>query len=207
MTDPKNAGTYQPGWFKTDGGNTLVKKQGALFKTQDGIGAVPAGDTKTTVTELVGTMHHTKLVLAAQVEATVDHTTSNAQGSLELYDFPAGEILILGAECNLTITASGTPGLATNAAVVASIGTVAAASPAATLTDTAANILASIAATLTAYVGTVVGRTSGPATFDGITSALKAFLNLACPDAGSAGNDTVTVSGTINIIWINLGNN
>ena len=35
--------------------------------------------------------------------------------------------------------------------------------------------------------------------------AKDAYLNVAVPDAGSTGNDTLTVSGTITLVWSNLG--
>jgi hypothetical protein len=41
--------------------------------------------------------------------------------------------------------------------------------------------------------------------FDGTATAKDAWLNIAVPDAGSTANDTFTVSGTITLVWSNLG--
>jgi hypothetical protein len=74
------------------------------------------------------------------------------------------------------------------------------------LTSTEADMIASTTGTLTAGAGTLAKHGSINTTaFDGHSSALDAYLNLAVPDAGSSGDDAVTVNGTITLLWANLG--
>lgn len=135
-----------------------------------------------------------------------DATTAGSHGSLKLYDFPACNLLFLGGTCDLTITA-GTGGITDTAAVVGSIGTTAVATDDATLTTTEADLIPSTASTLTGGVGATKGKTltAGVVVFDGTATAKDAYLNFAVPDAGSTANDTLTVSGTITLVWSNLG--
>ena len=157
------------------------------------------------VDESVGTIR-TTLKLSNQAVTMTDATTAGCHGSIKLYDFPACNLLFLGATCDLTVTA-GAGGIADTAAVVAAIGTAAVSTADATLTTTEADLIPSTAATLTAGAGAAKGKTltTGVVVFDGTTTAKDAYLNFAVPDAGSTGNDTLIVSGTITLVWSNLG--
>ena len=90
------------------------------------------------------------LKLENHVVPTTDATTNGAYGSVKLYTFPAKNITFLSGSASLTLAKQGA-GLADAAAIVYSLGTVAAAADA-TLTGTEANFIASTAATLTAGV-------------------------------------------------------
>ena len=153
------------------------------------------------VNETVGTIR-TTLQLSGTVVTMTDATTAGCHGSIKLYDFPACNLLFLGATCDLTVTA-GTGGIADTAAVVAAIGTAAVSTADATLTTTEADLIPSTAATLTAGAGAAKGKTltAGVVVFDGTTTAKDAYLNFAVPDAGSTGIDTLIVSGTITLVW------
>lgn len=157
------------------------------------------------VDESVGTIR-TTLKLSNQVITMTDAAAAGCHGSVKLYDFPACNLLFLGATCDLTVTA-GAGGIADTAAVVAAIGTAAVSTADATLTTTEADLIPSTAATLTAGAGAAKGKTltAGVVVFDGTTTAKDAYLNFAVPDAGSTGNDTLIVSGTITLVWSNLG--
>lgn len=135
-----------------------------------------------------------------------DNTTNGAQGNLKIVDLPEGNITILGATTNLTIARVGTNIIAT-AAVVASVGTVAAANTDATLTSTEANIVPSITATLTAGAGVAKGESTAVLVADGTTTRVPVYLNFAMPDASSAGNDALTVNGTITLVYAVSGDN
>lgn len=173
--------------------------------TTSGVGA-PNG-TGVTATEYgTGAVHKTVLTLT-NVSITVTDTggANGGQGSLKVYDFPEGVIQFLGASYNLT-TLAGAGGIGDTAALVGSLGSVAAGAGDATLTSTEADMIASTTGTLTAGAGTLAKHGSLVATaFDGHTTALDAILNLAVPDAGISSNDTVTVNGTITMVWANLG--
>ena len=157
------------------------------------------------VDESVGTIR-TVLTLTKQVITMTDAGAAGCHGSVKLYDFPACNLLFLGATCDLTVTA-GTGGITDTAAVVAAIGTATVSTADATLTTTEADLLPSTAATLTAGAGAAKGKTltAGVVVFDGTTTAKDAYLNFAVPDAGSTASDTLTVSGTITLVWSNLG--
>ncbi len=157
------------------------------------------------VNETVGTIR-TTLQLSGAVVTMTDAAAAGCHGSVKLYDFPACNLLFLGATCDLTVTA-GAGGIADTAAVVAAIGTAAVSTADATLTTTEADMIPSTDATLTAGAGAAKGKTltAGVVVFDGTTTAKDAYLNFAVPDAGSTGNDTLIVSGTITLVWSNLG--
>ena len=159
-----------------------------------------------TVDETASGAVRTVLTLNNVAISMVDAAAAGCHGSLKLYDFPACNWLYLGATCDLTLTA-GAGGITDTAAVVASIGTATVGVDNATLTDTEADLIASTAATLTDGAGTAKGKslTAGIAVFDGTSTPKDAWLNLAVPDAGSTADDTLTISGTVTIVWGNLG--
>lgn len=138
--------------------------------------------------------------------AMTDAGAAGCHGSHKLLTFPEGNIVFLGATCNLTVTA-GTGGIADGAAVVAGVGTSAVATDNATLTLTEQDLVPSTAATLTSGAGSAKGKsvTAGIAVFDGTTTAKGAWLNFAVPDADSTASDTLTVRGTVTLVWANLG--
>jgi len=169
-------------------------------------GAVGSAGANITATEFGGGGgHKTVLTFTNYVLATVDHTTNGAQGSAVIYTFPEGVIQLLGASYNLTIARVGT-NIGATAAVVGSIGSAAAAITDATLTSTEADMIASTSGTLTAGAGSLKSSGSLVATaFDGHTTPITANLNVAIPDAGSAGDDSLTISGTVTLCWADLG--
>lgn len=143
------------------------------------------------------------LTFTNAVVPITDAGASGAGGGLKIYSFPRGNIKVDNFTTNLTIARVGT-NLTTTAAVVASLGTVAAAADA-TLTSTEADIVASTSATLTAGAGSFKARATASVYLDGTTTAKDVYLNFAVPDAGSAGNDSITVNGTITLQWNNGG--
>lgn len=172
--------------------------------TASGVGAA-AGTGVTAVETGTGAVHKTVLTLAALSIAVTDNGSAGGQGSQKIYDFPEGVIQLLGASYNLTVTAVST-GIAAGAALVGSLGSVAAGAGNATLTSTEADMIASTAGTLTASAGVLQKFGSlVAAAFDGHTTALDAILNVAIPDADISATDAVLISGTITLIWSNLG--
>ena len=148
----------------------------------------------------------TVITLSGLSVTMTDAGAAGCHGSVKLYDFPACNLLFLGGTCSLTLTA-GAGGISDTAAAVLSVGTATVGVDNATLTLTEADLIPSAAATLTAGVGTGAGKTvtAGVVVFDGTSTAKDAWLNIAVPDAGSTANDTFTVSGTITLVWSNLG--
>jgi len=181
-----------------NGGGTRT----STAKTTVGVGA--KNGTTVSAVENVGLIHQTVLTLTALSVTMVDATTAGNQGGVKIYDFPEGNILILGGTADLT-TLAGAGGITDTAALVGSVGSVVAATDNATLTSTEANIVPSMSGTLTGGAGTLKGVNTATAFLDGTATAADVYLNLAVPDAGSSADDTVAVSGTITITWINLG--
>jgi hypothetical protein len=135
-----------------------------------------------------------------------DAGAAGCHGGTKIYDFPAGNVIILGATTDLAITA-GSGGITDTASVVGSVGSAVAGTDNATLTTTEANIVPSTAATLTGGVGACDGESTAAAILDGTATAVDAYLNFAVPDAGSSASDTLSVTGTVTIVWVALGDN
>lgn len=181
-----------------DGGGTRT----GTPKTTVGVGA--KNGAAVAAVENVGLVHQTVLTLTALSVTMVDATTAGNQGGVKIYDFPEGNILILGATANLT-TLAGVGGITDTAALVGSVGSTLVDSANATLTTTEANIVPSMTGTLVGGAGTLKGVNTAVLFLDGTGTPADAYLNLAVPDAGSSADDTVAVSGTITLTWINLG--
>lgn len=148
---------------------------------------------------LIGKVIKTVLTLTAvNVDITSD---ADGYGSLKVFDPPAGNIYVLGATADLTITVVGASISATGA-VVGSIGTTAAADDNATLTTTEANIVPSTTFTLTGGTKNSKMNSTTPAVF----VDPDVYLNFAVPDVDiGADADALTVEGTITLHWVNLG--
>lgn len=148
-----------------------------------------------------GPFHQTIIQFTNAAIPSTDNTTNGAQAPIQLLDFPAGVITIVGASSNLTIV--GGAGLTATAAVVCSLGSVTAAVDA-TLTSTEADWMPSTTATLTGSAGACKGEitTALLAVQDGTSTAKDLWLNFAVPDAGSTANTTITVNGTVTVTWI-----
>jgi hypothetical protein len=166
------------------------------------VAPVGANGTGVTVSDTVCAPRRMRCTVAATV-AMVDATTNGSQGTLLLGTFPEGNIEFLGAVVNLTIARVGTA-LAAGAAVIGSIGTVVPGVDT-TLTGTEANYVASTACTLSAGAGTFAAVGVAAVLFDGTAGAKTINLNFDCPDADSSGNDSLTVAGTVDIIYMWLG--
>lgn len=152
-------------------------------------------------------------IVVKQVTVTLDDcaivlTDAGANGSHGtqlVKTFAAGPIQILGCSMNLT-TKAGAGGIGDTAALIGALGSASVTTANETLTSTEADLIASTSGTLSGGAGTLANHGSLVATaFDGHTTAIKAYLNLVCPNADSSATDTVTVNGTIKITYANLG--
>lgn len=188
-----------------------------LFKAENGLywnmvqlnklkqGDVVVSGTGVKASQAILGVQSVTLTLTNAPVALVDATTNGASGSLKVLTLPAGAVTLLGGTTNLTIARVGT-NLQATAAVVGAVGTAAAGADA-TLTGTEANIVGSTVSTLTAGAGVTKGLPAVPSVVDGTQTAAAIYLNFAVPDAGSAGNDTLTVNGTITFQYVLNGDN
>lgn len=157
------------------------------------------------MTQRMAQFQHARITLAAESIAVVDATTAGAHGGLELLTFPEGQILIVAVKTDLAILA-GSGGIGDDADVVAALGTVIVATNNAALTTTEADIIASTAITLTAgAVDFNAATIAAGIALDGTAGAKSVFLNFAVPDADSSADDTLAVTGTIDLFWLLLG--
>lgn len=176
-----------------------------LAMQQPDVGSSPAvvGLSKTNLAQPIV---KTTLSFSNMVVNMTDAGVAGCHGSQKLFDFPQGNILILGATTDVQVLA-GAGGIVDTAALVAAVGSVQVGTGDATLTTTEANIVPSIAATLATGAGNADGESTVAVTLDGTATPAAAHLNFAVPDAGSTANDTLTVNGTVTLTWVNLGDN
>ena len=174
-----------------------------------------------TVTELGdGAVHKTIITLDEVAMPVVDGTTpanDGAWGTLKLYTFPAGHIQILGGHQVFPIgglvASSAGSGLTPTANFEIGVGTAAAANASSFgLNDgTEENIVAHATVALTASKTTAIlsGVQGTAAVYDGSSTAALAYLNMRTSADGDSGtaDSTLTCSGTVTIVWTNLGDN
>lgn len=187
--------TYQPSIYKTDGGTRQVFRPGAILEIQDGAifknatGVGAKNGASVSVSEQAGLIHETVLTFDDQTISVVDTGGANGgQGSLKIYDFPAGMIEIIDRQVDLTVSAA--TGIGATAALVGSLGTAAAGASNATLTATEADICPSIAGTLADSDG-VLKSVAGPA-----ASVALGIVSLTDNSAGTPG-DTIAALPTL----------
>ena len=177
---------------------------GGEIKNTDNAGAVVAG-TCTAAEYNVNGYHKTVLTLLGGTTFALEDKDDG--GGIKIYDFPQGQVLILGTLVDATIT------LDTNvtAPYVMSVGTVVGVDSEATLTTTEANFVASTAVTNGAAqdfhgvsAATSVGLTGEP--YNGTSTALPLFVNAAIAAGSITGGATLAATGgTVTVWWIYLG--
>jgi hypothetical protein len=157
-----------------------------------------------------GGICQTQCTLTAVAITITDPTGAAGYGGVKLYDFPAGRINRLGIVADLTATA-GAGGLADAWDGDISFGSTVA-DATATLHDPTTNddwVLST--ATTQAAAGVAATDCQNAVTeqtlCDGHTTACDVFLNYETDDADTSSGDTLAVSGTVWISWINLGDN
>lgn len=160
--------------------------------------------TGVTVTDGFAAVHYQRLTFTDVEVAMTDNTTAGCHGGLKIYDFPSALVTILGALSALHIEGLDT-GVDNDAAVVASLGTAVVSNADATLTSTEANVIASTAATFTSAEGDFNGVSSAPVQLNGTVTPVDLYLNFAVPGGDADGADTFTVSGFVDLYWINHG--
>lgn len=190
-----------------DGGTTTTE-DGHTFTNEDGVGTVATATGLTCAEYGIGPGIKKTVFTIADLEIDITAGNNAGYGSQKLYDFPAGAIVPMGALLDLDIeagdgdiadTAEGDVHLGTTAQTDVAVGS---------LVSTQGDICATTAIpALTSGAGTANGQ-DGPATspLDGTGTAKDAYLNFLIDtgDIGSSG-DTLTVSGTITLYWMNLG--
>jgi hypothetical protein len=157
--------------------------------------------------ERFGGFHKTTLTLDNVGQTVVNGT--EYQGT-KIYTFPEGRILVLGVTATLQQKTTSALASTLNASSVGAIGLGTATATATTLSTTMVDILPSTAFSSSATInvaGTAVkAALAASAHFDGTTTAKPVFLNTAYATTTDVDGDaTQTISGTVTIAWVFLG--
>ncbi len=175
--------------------------------TIDGAVTQPATGKITRKQEQFGAFNYTQLTLDNVGQTVVNGT--EYQGT-KIFTFPEGWILVLGVTATLRQKTTSALASTLNASSTGAIALGTATASATTLADTMVNLLPSTAFTSSATVnvpGTAVSAAlAASAQFDGTTTPIPVYLNTAfATTADVDGDATQTISGTVNLIWVALG--
>lgn len=185
----------------------------AVYTTQPettGAGA-SNGATVSAAENSASAIRQTTLTLTATPVSVAD---ADAFGSVKVYDFPEGRILVLGVTASVQwgVTLAGAATRATtinnNASLTWSLGTVAASN--ATLASTMVDLLPKttkvLSAATTALNTASTGALAASAHFDGTGTAKDVYLNVGFEtDTDIDGDGGLAATGTVTITWVNLG--
>ncbi len=166
-----------------------------------GAGAIVA-DKATVVETGDGYIHKTVLTLTLTGDNDLDLADGDHGTGVKIYDFPEGRILVMGAVADIDMATTGINADPNDTYYVA-LGSATGADDA-DLTSTEADIIAKITAD-GADTATANGQLAASAQFDGTTTPLDLYFNVACADANNSGASTYAATGTVTITWINLG--
>lgn len=128
----------------------------------------------------------------------------------KIYDLPEGRLLVLGVTATLQQKTTSAVASTINASSTGAISLGTATASNVSLTSTMVDLLPSTAFTSSATInvaGTAVtGALAASAHFDGTGTAKDIYLNTAYATTSDVdGNGTQTISGTVVICWVNLG--
>lgn len=155
----------------------------------------------------VGFLYQTQITLSALAQSVVNGT--EYQGT-KIWTFPEGRILVLGTTATLQQTTTSDPTTTLNAGVTGAIALGTATASNVSLTSTMVDLLPSTAFTSSSTInvaGTAVkAALAASAQFDGTTTAKPVYLNTAFATTTDVDADAAqTISGTILITWVHLG--
>lgn len=155
----------------------------------------------------IGPLVVTTLTLNNVAQTVVNGT--EYQGT-KIFDFPQGRINVLGVTATLQQKTTSALASTLNASSTGAISLGTATASATTLATTMVDLLPSTAFTSSATVnvaGTAVSAAlAASAQFDGTTTAKDVYLNTAYATTTDVDGDaTQTISGTVVITWMNLG--
>lgn len=175
-----------------------------IDNTLDAEGVV-AGSNATVKEFGVGPLKQTVITLSSRSITMTDEAGVVAYGGTKIYDFPAGNILVLGATADLTVTKSGA-GINADFDGDFALGTVTASNNN-SLASTEQNLIPTTP-TAQAVAGATTAKginIAAIAPLDGTATAVDVYLNFLIDDADQNGGGALLVSGPITLTWINLG--
>jgi hypothetical protein len=169
--------------------------------TQPAIGAIRVKD------ERFGSFNKTTIALDNVGQSVVNGTEYQ---NTKIFTFPEGRILVLGTTSTLRQKTTSVLASTLNASVTGAIALGTAAASAVSLTGTMVDLMPSTAFTSSATInvaGTAVSSAlAASAQFDGTSTAKAVYLNTAYATTTDVDADaTQTISGTVTLVWVNLG--
>lgn len=175
--------------------------------TVKGVATQPATGAVVVNNEQFGAFNKTTLTLDNIPQAIVNGT--EYQGT-KIFTFPEGRILVLGVTATLRQKTTSPLASTLNASVTGAIALGTATASNVSLTSTMVDLLPSTAFTSSATInvaGTAVSAAlAASAQFDGTTTAKPVYLNTAYATTTDVdGNATQTISGTVNVCWVHMG--
>lgn len=204
LAGPENEMTFPQDGALTDGkGAVQHTYDGVAFvvNTVEGLTAYNYGD---------GVMNKLVLVLDGVVVSTLDNGTAGAGGSVTLGTLPKGLIQFLSSSMFFSSLTSDGTGLVAAQVLDIGVGTTAADSTTVDALSTVAqqvcnkdDLTLSSLSLLNQFQGTVL--TGSATSIDGSTTAATLYLNVCGEVATSAADGTLTVSGRIEINYVNAG--
>lgn len=180
-------------------GNTTTSSGVGTAATTEGLTVTEHGD---------GAMHKTVFTFDAYSLATLDNGTAGHGGGAKIYDFPQGLIAIHGVSQNWSLMTVDGTGLPNDSEIDIGVGTTVATSAMGSLTTTTQDIGSKDDITMSSSVSAThqyQSTLSAGQYIDGSVTAKDAYLNLSATAATADGNGTTTLTGTITVIWSNLG--
>ena len=224
---PPSTNYMEQGYWKVGGELDVISagildvKSGGYFKIAGQAVTATAADLNTCSAGTVGTAATAcsaveygsgaahKTVITVTFTGTNKFTLADgAHGTGKLmYTFPEGYIQVLGITVTGTLVNTANFNADTADTFSWGIGTATAADDA-TLSSTEQDLIA-VAAVDTASGVTLTRTQTGVlhtvTAWDGTTTAMKAYMNLAIAAANNSDSNDFTFSGTITIVWANLG--
>lgn len=154
-----------------------------------------------------GPFKQLKLTLADVPQSVVNGT--EYQSTL-MYTLPEGRVYVIGAVATLQQKTTSALASTLNSGSTGAIGVGTAAASSTTLSTTMQDIIPTTAFTSSTTInvaGTAVNAVlASPAVFDGTSSAKKLYLNTAYATTTDVdGNATQTISGTVTVTYVHLG--
>jgi len=164
----------------------------------DGVSAVTVTETERKIRATVFTITALSITMLA----------ANDYGSSKITDLPDTNMLVLGAECDLVVTKAGTTsGIVAGTDIICGIGTTATADTTIGTTDQniiAATTLSTDALAVDLDVHNLAASAAPVGILDGASNAL--YFNVAVTGSNPSADDSVSVTGTLTMYWVDLGN-
>lgn len=175
----------------------------AAHKTVGNIGAA-AGTGVAAVEYGTQVVHQTVLTFTNHSVTINDPTGAAGYGTTKCYDFPEGQITILSAVANLTLTA-GAGGISDTFNGDFALGTAGTADSDFGDAGEATIIASTATPAATSGASTAKGQNTAAVVIDGTGTAADLYLNFLVDDGDISAADTLAVGGTLTITWIKGG--